>query len=281
MIDGEEHRNWMFSSMGNGFTFELESLLFFTIVKAVSYFTGTPGIVSVYGDDIICPSEIAETVSWVLSYFGFKVNTEKSHITGPFRESCGGHYHYGIDITPFYVKEPVDSLDKLIHVANKLRKWAADGPDPHPRWVLDLEVESIWLWLKDMVPKHLWGGSDFDSKFQLVSYDTPRNYLQPERARARSTEDVEGYLLWHNSACDRSSSFDERSLMAMSLKRDQDHNRCYAIRDREHPYVPISTSSNVRTLDTFRLRKVRAPVKPLLPQLFLHEIVGEPVKLDM
>nr|WKV33278.1 MAG: RNA-dependent RNA polymerase [Riboviria sp.] len=46
-IDGEEHWCEMFSSMGNGFTFELESLLFFAFCKATAYFTGTRGTISV------------------------------------------------------------------------------------------------------------------------------------------------------------------------------------------------------------------------------------------
>ena len=92
-IDGENHRLEMFSSMGNGFTFELESLIFFVLCRAVQYFTGTPGVLSVYGDDIVLPSEIFYDAEFVLRKFGFSVNSDKSFHTGPFRESCGGHCH--------------------------------------------------------------------------------------------------------------------------------------------------------------------------------------------
>jgi len=43
IIDGEEHTNAMFSSMGNGFTFELESLIFYSIARASAYFMGDKG----------------------------------------------------------------------------------------------------------------------------------------------------------------------------------------------------------------------------------------------
>ena len=49
----------MFSSMGNAFTFELESLIFWAIANAVCYCSGSRGHISVYGDDIIVPSGAA------------------------------------------------------------------------------------------------------------------------------------------------------------------------------------------------------------------------------
>jgi len=198
VIDGCTHRNEMFSSMGNGFTFELESLLFYSIAKTVQYFEGVRGIVSVYGDDIICPSEIFESLCWVLGWFGFTVNTEKSFASGPFRESCGGHYYNGIDITPFYVKGPLKTVVDVIHAANQLRKWAKmEGFG-----VLNCEVEDFWLYLKSLVPERLWGGEDLSFKYQLVSHD---------RAHSRAVAEVDkkptglgGYLHWLNTTWDRS-----------------------------------------------------------------------------
>ena len=76
----------MFSSMGNGFTFELESLLFYAITRAACYYTGSAGRISVYGDDIICPSQGYDAVASALAFYGFKVNAKKSFAEGPFRE---------------------------------------------------------------------------------------------------------------------------------------------------------------------------------------------------
>lgn len=53
-----------------------------------------------YGDDIIIPQYAAALCSDILNEMGFTVNTDKSYLTGPFKESCGGNYFCGVDITP-------------------------------------------------------------------------------------------------------------------------------------------------------------------------------------
>jgi len=238
IIDGEEHRNEMFSSMGNGFTFELESLLFYVLARATCYFRGVSGIVSVYGDDIIVPTDVAGYLIWVLSYFGFSTNEEKSFVDGPFRESCGGHYLDGLDITPFYVKKPITNLAELMDVANKLRKWA-EIPGLS---VLDPSVEPIWAWLKSLVPSRFWGGGDLTFRYQLVSYDVSAVRLHEDRKRVSTHEG--GYFHWLNTTWDRTV-----------LGEDG-----------------VSTSSRSIDSGLFRARKVRASTVPSLSHLFLHEI---------
>lgn len=88
-----------FSSMGNGYTFELESAIFTAVCRAV-----TKGDISVFGDDIVCPSDSSDEISSLLVALGFKVNSEKSFTSGPFRESCGRDFFKGEDIRPVYVK---------------------------------------------------------------------------------------------------------------------------------------------------------------------------------
>jgi hypothetical protein len=208
VIDGVEHRNEMFSSMGNGFTFELETLVFYVLARTTAYFRGVPGVISVYGDDIICPRGISEDLTWVLNYFGFEVNTKKSFVEGPFRESCGGHYYNGFDITPFYIRKPLDNLIDVIHAANQLRQWAQfdstkyRGISPYVE-ILNPEVEDLWLWLKSFVPDILWGGVDTSFKYQLVSSDTPR-YRITEDTQKRGTG-YGGYLHWLNATWERNS----------------------------------------------------------------------------
>jgi len=97
-----------FSSMGNGFTFELESLLFYSLTFCTCQFLGlsTEGV-RVYGDDIVCPTAAAPLLTEVLAYVGFTINIDKSYTSGPFRESCGSDYLCGVDIRPFYLKSGV------------------------------------------------------------------------------------------------------------------------------------------------------------------------------
>lgn len=93
-----------FSSMGNGFTFPLESLIFYALTAACCEADET---VSVFGDDIICPTARVPLVIQVLTASGFVVNNDKSYWTGPFRESCGADYFRGFDVRPYYQKKLV------------------------------------------------------------------------------------------------------------------------------------------------------------------------------
>ncbi|DAD51042.1 RNA-directed RNA polymerase [ssRNA phage SRR6960797_2] len=95
-----------FSSMGNGFTFELESLLFWSLLTSlVESKQEYAGITSVYGDDIICPSAAVPELVELFRFVGFTTNEKKTHHTGFFRESCGKHFFGGFDVTPVYQKE--------------------------------------------------------------------------------------------------------------------------------------------------------------------------------
>lgn len=101
-----------FSAMGNGYTFPLESLIFWALTHAcLAYHESVDeGVVGrrqieVYGDDIICPVEIVSLVHEALHVFGFILNTEKSFWQGPFRESCGADFYAGTDIRPVFAKE--------------------------------------------------------------------------------------------------------------------------------------------------------------------------------
>lgn len=97
-----------FSSMGNAFTFELETLIFWSLSWAVLHELGLPtGWLATYGDDIIVPTEAYEPLVAVLSQLGFSVNLEKSFSCGPFRESCGTDWFLGTDIRPAYIKGAV------------------------------------------------------------------------------------------------------------------------------------------------------------------------------
>lgn len=211
-IDGHEHVNEMFSSMGNGFTFELESLIFLSIAKAVAHFGRHSGVISIYGDDIICPTSMAHDLAFVLSIFGFSINLEKSFFDGDFRESCGGHYLNGLDVTPFYIRGPILLLSDLIHVANQLREWASFGEG---MGILNPLVEPLWLWLRDQVPQMYWGGRDTSYKFSLVTPDLPRKRLQVIKREFKTG--LGGYYHWHSVAWRR----DSPGLIESSLRSEE------------------------------------------------------------
>lgn len=203
-IDEETFRTAMFSSMGNGFTFELESLLFWSLMKTVSYFRGNRGAVSVYGDDLIVPSEDYETYLWVLGQFGFLPNAKKSFGTGLFRESCGGHYLAGEDVTPFYLKKPPILLTDLIRICNQLRRWAFAHPT---RRFEHTGIYPLWLELAKYVPQMFWGGHNLDLDTRLVSYAFGDCVLV-RVSKPKVVDSIGQYLSWHCDNWKRAPEYD-------------------------------------------------------------------------
>jgi hypothetical protein len=121
-VDGKEIHFAKFSSMGNGFTFELESLLFYTMAIACCESLGIDAKgTSVFGDDVVLPSAAYDLFCSVSADLGFKVNTSKSYDDGAYRESCGSHYWYGYSIKPIFHKESFDGQQSVIKAANLLR----------------------------------------------------------------------------------------------------------------------------------------------------------------
>lgn len=128
--DGSEIRYQKVSSMGNGSTFELESLIFWAIIQTLP-FDGERRI-CVYGDDLIVPTALSGLLIDRLSFLGFSTNLDKTFVKGPFRESCGKHYFRGDDVTPIYIREDVDSPERLFWFCNQVRRyarfsWGLDG----------------------------------------------------------------------------------------------------------------------------------------------------------
>jgi len=123
----------MISSMGNGFTFPLQTLIFAAVLRSVYTVMGEIPVTyqedpekanyGVYGDDIICSSSSARMVIRVLNLLGFSVNIEKSFLTGYFKESCGLDAYKGHNVRGFYLKKitPVSPYVTF----NRLVAWSA------------------------------------------------------------------------------------------------------------------------------------------------------------
>lgn len=115
-----------FSSMGNGYTFELETLLFLAVSMVLTELCGSPVEVgcnvSVYGDDIIVPTDAAPSVVACLSFLGLTANRKKTFLSGPFRESCGGDFFHGVPVRAYYLKKDPCEPQHYIALANGLRQ---------------------------------------------------------------------------------------------------------------------------------------------------------------
>lgn len=152
-LDGDTWKTMRkLSSMGNGFTFEMESLLFYCLTQAtVELLRPTETRVGVYGDDIIVASSVCGALESVFNRCGFTFNKEKSFWRGPFRESCGMHYHNGLDVTPVYCKSDLVCYSEIFRLYNQLRSWASH----HCDIAADERFSSCLAMILELVPlKH-------------------------------------------------------------------------------------------------------------------------------
>jgi len=126
----------MIATMGNGFCFPLQTTLFATVVAAVYSLRGIKMTAEantfdprkknygVFGDDIIVVTEAVPDVVRLLNLLGFEVNSDKSHVEGPFRESCGGDFFNGHPCRGVFVKTLNTAQDVYVAI-NTLNRWSA------------------------------------------------------------------------------------------------------------------------------------------------------------
>lgn len=141
---GESVELHMISSMGNAFTFPLQTMLFASVVigcyKALDipiiYPRGGPvanggclGNFGVFGDDVVVRREAYNLVNKTLERFGFLVNHDKSYNSGDFRESCGSDYKSGHDVRGVYCGSLKRDQDVYV-TYNSLCAWACNQGIP-------------------------------------------------------------------------------------------------------------------------------------------------------
>lgn len=155
-IEGRWKRLEMFSSMGNGYTFELETLLFYAVsVAACNKNPRTAALqrdVLVYGDDIIVRTRHCQKVLAALRYWGFEANVAKTFVNGPFRESCGGDFFAGKPVRAHFLKELPDGPEDWIKLANGISRLG----DQYDHLGLDRgRLMRPWLRALDAIPSHI------------------------------------------------------------------------------------------------------------------------------
>lgn len=109
-----------FCTMGIGYTFPLQTLVFLSLlfaVQATMYDRLDRRTISVYGDDMIYAVRMHSQVLSVFEEVGFIVNIDKSFHEGHFRESCGGDYFRGVDVRPFQPRNGATHVSKLAYEA--------------------------------------------------------------------------------------------------------------------------------------------------------------------
>jgi hypothetical protein len=120
-IDGVLRPYQKFTTMGNGFCFPLETLIFASLCNTACLEMDNPTDFTVYGDDIIVRSSVAARVLELLRVCGFKANASKTFVKGPFRESCGADWFEGKDVRPISLDYSFDTIENIFKFCNLCR----------------------------------------------------------------------------------------------------------------------------------------------------------------
>lgn len=120
--DGNYHNIKKVSSMGNGFTFELMSLILTALCRTLD-----PSA-TVFGDDILIRRDCGHKVMELLSAVGFVPNMEKSFVYGSFHESCGANFHSEEGYVESYDFHWPESIGDCVTIWNKTARLARVYP---------------------------------------------------------------------------------------------------------------------------------------------------------
>lgn len=152
LVEGKWVRLNKFSSMGNGFTFELETLVFLALMQAAAPDERVGSSLFAYGDDLLCPITAAPAVVGLLRWAGFTPNPRKTFTDGPFRESCGGDFFDGVPVRAYYLKDEPREPSDWISIVNGIRalseRTSSYGRPDH--WLLD-----AWNWARSNLPSRV------------------------------------------------------------------------------------------------------------------------------
>lgn len=111
--DGSRLALKKFAPMGSALCFPVECIIFAAICEHVvrQSRTRTSSNYLVYGDDIVIEERHVAKLYDVLQSLGFVVNKSKSfhRVDLPFRESCGGEFYDGLDVTPLRLSRKFSS----------------------------------------------------------------------------------------------------------------------------------------------------------------------------
>lgn len=190
-----------FSAMGNGYTFELETLLFASIAEVCMRRLGVLPIwgvnLFVYGDDIIVPVGCASTVLSALRFCGFTANQKKTFVEGSFRESCGGDYFDGQPVRAHFLDDLPNEPHEWISLANGLRRFLSRF---NYLDVVRLRLLHCWHRLLDNVPSDIRKCRGPSSLGDLVIHDTRGWQTRSANSRSfiRTWSPIRSTIPWYH-----------------------------------------------------------------------------------
>lgn len=113
-FEGKEYPLPMIGTMGNGYTFPLQTLIFRAFFHAIGVIHNIDDTaVSIFGDDCIVPVEMVQHIEGYATWLGWEMNDKKTFHEGLFRESCGTDMYNGRDVRPVMPTRPDWKLNTL------------------------------------------------------------------------------------------------------------------------------------------------------------------------
>jgi hypothetical protein len=226
------------SSMGNAFTFELESLIFLALARATcEVLRIRADKVNVYGDDVIIPVAAYDLFSEILNCLGFEVNQAKSFKQGPFRESCGKDWFLGSEVRPLFLKSSPTPAT-VMYWCNHIRRCAGPfvGDPTYFRW---------WSSLKRLVPKafHKLEGPDGQGDGHFI---IPKHEYTGNRYHDKKDKGWEGWGFY---------TIESRPIL---FRAKGDASYALAMYNAEHPPEKQTEIPNKWDLATTRRRRTRS-----------------------
>jgi hypothetical protein len=135
-----------FAPMGNCLTFPIQSLVFWSVIRAGIRCDHGDNCDNIYvfGDDIIAPTKYYKSVISSLVMCGLVPNMSKTFHKGFFRESCGVDAYRGINVTPYRLrKRDVNSMADAVSVCDLAKRLRLSGYEFTPAYLYSLV--SRWL----------------------------------------------------------------------------------------------------------------------------------------
>lgn len=171
------------SSMGNGYTFAVETLIFCAICYAALKVSGLrwdKSHVAVFGDDMIVPQSSSAPLLNLLHMCGLEANTDKSFLSGRVRESCGTDWVSGTNMRPVFIKEEPETVCDYFAHRNLLVRWAQQFTHS--------KLESTEQFYLDLIPKHLhvWGPRSDEEFSTYLHTPVPQGWISDPASKKRS-----------------------------------------------------------------------------------------------
>lgn len=195
--DGTLRRIKKLAGMGSGLTFPTMALVIHLAIATacsrrfgIQYRDASKNIY-VYGDDIVIPTEWYECAVAALQRVGLCVNESKSYRHSYFRESCGGDYFRGNDVTPVRLKLSSGSPKALGYMVYPGRKRSVDlfylGLERHARELVKNQLHSASAYLYRVLENRL-------GSLPYVSGDSHvlGRYTSSDTVRHQMTQDAVG-----------------------------------------------------------------------------------------